>query len=51
MPIYEYECKECQAISTFLVLKKEDDAKVACKGVGVKKCPGSFPGLLSSFGR
>jgi len=37
MPIYEYECGQCEAISTFLVLKKEDEAKVACKGCGSKK--------------
>ena len=34
MPIYEYECQRCQAISTFLILKKEDASKVACKGCG-----------------
>lgn len=37
MPIYEYECQQCQAISTFLVLKKEDASRVACKGCGSKK--------------
>jgi len=37
MPIYEYECAKCQAISTFLILRKEDAAKVACKGCGSKK--------------
>jgi len=34
MPIYEYECQRCQAISTFLILKKEDTSKVVCKGCG-----------------
>ncbi len=37
MPIYEYECQQCQAISTFLILKGEDETKVACKGCGGKK--------------
>jgi putative FmdB family regulatory protein len=37
MPIYEYECQRCQAISTFLILKKEESSKVACKGCGSKK--------------
>jgi len=37
VPIYEYECAACQAISTFLILRKEDAAKVACKGCGSKK--------------
>jgi len=37
MPIYEYECQQCQAISTFLILKREDSARVACKGCGSKK--------------
>ncbi|MDI6754166.1 MAG: zinc ribbon domain-containing protein [Thermodesulfobacteriota bacterium] len=37
MPIYEYECASCQAVSTFLILKKEDKARVACKGCGSKK--------------
>ncbi len=34
MPIYEYECQRCQALSTFLILKKEDASRVACKGCG-----------------
>ena len=37
MPIFEYECQKCQAISTFLVMKEKDTAKVACKGCGSKK--------------
>jgi len=37
MPIYEYECQQCQAISGFLILKKEDTAKVACLKCGSKK--------------
>ena len=37
MPIYEYECKQCQAISGFLVLKKEDADRVACLKCGSKK--------------
>jgi putative FmdB family regulatory protein len=37
MPIFEYECQRCQAISTFLILKTDDAAKVACKGCGSKK--------------
>jgi len=37
MPIYEYECQQCQAISGFLILKKEDADKVACLKCGSKK--------------
>ena len=37
MPLYEYECQRCRAVSTFLVLKKEDADRVACKGCGSKK--------------
>ena len=37
MPIYEYECARCQAVSTFLILRKEDAAKVVCKGCGSRK--------------
>ncbi len=37
MPIYEYECQQCRAISTFLILKKEDAARVGCKGCGSKE--------------
>jgi putative FmdB family regulatory protein len=37
MPIYEYECQQCRAISTFLILRKEDAARVGCKGCGSKK--------------
>jgi len=37
MPIFEYECQQCRAISTFLILKTADAAKVACKGCGSKK--------------
>ena len=37
MPIFEYECHQCRAVSTFLILKKADESKVACKGCGSKK--------------
>ena len=37
MPIYEYECQQCQAISGFLIMKKEDPTKVACLKCGSKK--------------
>ncbi len=37
MPIYEYECQQCQAISGFLVLKKGDESKIACLKCGSKK--------------
>ena len=37
MPIYEYECQECQAVSGFLVLKKEDEGKFSCLKCGSKK--------------
>jgi len=36
MPIFEYECKKCQAINGFLILKKEDAARVVCKRCGSK---------------
>ena len=37
MPIYEYQCRRCEAVSTFLILKEPDNKKVACKGCGSKK--------------
>ncbi len=37
MPIYEYECRGCRAISGFLVLKKDDEEKVACLKCGGKE--------------
>jgi len=37
MPIYEYECQRCHAVSTFLILKKGDAGGVACKGCGSKE--------------
>ena len=37
MPIYEYECQECRALSGFLILKKEDHQKVVCLKCGSKK--------------
>jgi len=37
MPIYEYECQKCRAISGFLILKKADAAKVACLKCGSPK--------------
>jgi len=37
MPIYEYECQKCQAVSGFLVRKKEDESKLSCIKCGSKK--------------
>lgn len=37
VPIYEYECPKCQADSGFLILKKEDELRVACLKCGSKK--------------
>jgi putative FmdB family regulatory protein len=37
MPIFEYECRRCGAVSVFLVLKKEDESRAACKGCGSGK--------------
>ncbi len=37
MPIYEYECGKCGAISTFLIMKNDDEGKVACKGCRSRK--------------
>ncbi|MBI4495562.1 MAG: zinc ribbon domain-containing protein [Deltaproteobacteria bacterium] len=34
MPIYEYQCESCRAVSAFLILKKGDEGRVACKGCG-----------------
>ncbi len=34
MPIYEYACQKCQAISGFLIMKKEDEEKVSCLKCG-----------------
>ena len=34
MPIFEYECRDCQAVSTFLILKGGDESRAACKGCG-----------------
>ena len=37
VPIYEYECKDCRAVSGFLVMNKEDEKKIACLGCGSRK--------------
>ena len=37
MPIYEYECQACHAISGFLVLKREDEDKISCLKCGGKE--------------
>jgi putative FmdB family regulatory protein len=37
MPIYEYECRKCAAVSGFLVLKKEDQDRVTCLKCGSKE--------------
>jgi DNA-directed RNA polymerase subunit RPC12/RpoP len=37
VPIYEYERRECQAVSGFLVMKKEDEKKIACLRCGGRK--------------
>ncbi len=37
MPIYEYECRKCRAVSGFLVLKKEDEKGIACLKCGGKE--------------
>jgi putative FmdB family regulatory protein len=37
MPIYEYECRDCQAVSGFLVMKKEDRKRLACLKCGSRK--------------
>ena len=37
VPIYEYECQACEAVSGFLVMKKEDEKKIACLRCGSKK--------------
>ena len=37
MPIYEYECGDCEAISAYLILRQEDASQVTCKGCGSNK--------------
>jgi putative FmdB family regulatory protein len=37
VPIYEYECQECKAVSGFLVRKQEDEKKITCLRCGSKK--------------
>ena len=31
MPIYEYECRDCGLIQSFLVLKPEEESSLSCK--------------------
>jgi len=37
VPIYEYECQECEAVSGFLILKKEDEKRITCLRCGGRK--------------
>lgn len=37
MPIYEYECRACGAISAFLVMKPADARGLRCKACEAKK--------------
>ncbi len=32
MPIYEYQCRNCQQSSQFLILKKEEEDGILCPG-------------------
>ena len=34
MPIYEYSCSHCGEVSEVLVLRRSDEAEVACKACG-----------------
>lgn len=34
MPIYEYACADCGEVSEVLVLRRSDEAEVACKACG-----------------
>jgi putative FmdB family regulatory protein len=34
MPIYEYQCQECQAVSGFLILNREQPFTPVCKRCG-----------------
>lgn len=45
MPIYEYECQECQAVSGFLIMKKDDEEKIGCLKCGSKQ----MQKIISSF--
>lgn len=37
VPIYEYECQECEAVSGFLVMKKKDEKNITCLRCGSRK--------------
>ncbi len=37
VPIYEYECRDCEAVSGFLVMKPADEKKIACLRCGSRK--------------
>jgi putative FmdB family regulatory protein len=34
MPIYEYQCSQCQRINSFLILKETSLVSLECKGCG-----------------
>lgn len=45
MPIYEYECRSCQRITSTLILKKEEEQEVHCAFCGGNR----LTRVLSSF--
>ncbi|MFH1625723.1 MAG: zinc ribbon domain-containing protein [Pseudomonadota bacterium] len=45
MPIYEYQCNECQRMMSFLVLKSSERAALKCKSCGSE----DLKRLLSRF--
>lgn len=45
MPIYEYQCNQCQRIMSFLVFKSSETSELECKNCGSK----DLSRLLSRF--
>jgi len=45
MPIYEYECKKCQKIIGYLILKPSEESQLKCKSCGSE----DLKRLLSRF--
>ncbi len=48
MPIYEYQCQKCQAVSEFLVGVVQKKVEIKCKHCGSKKLKKIFSGSFIS---